>query len=103
MARFKHEAGRLCRSPLAAPHRFIPPFGQPTVADQTETKIPRVVEQYESEILADWTRELVRGAGKGAGAISENELRAQAGEFLNLFRRALRRGTSDLDSAEWNA
>jgi rsbT co-antagonist protein RsbR len=71
------------------------------VADQTETKLPLVVEQYESEILADWTRELVRGTGKGGGAISESQLRAQAGEFLSLFRRALRRGARDSDGPEW--
>jgi len=71
------------------------------VADQTETKIPKVVEQYESEILADWTKDIVRGAGRGQGAVSENEMRTQAGEFLNLFRRALRRGSDDVDGPDW--
>src|SRR5262249_61358151 len=41
--------------------------------------------------------------GKGAGNIPEAELRTQAGEFLNLFRRALRRGAHDVESAEWSA
>ena len=63
---------------------------------QTESKIPRVVEQFESEILADWTNALVGTMGRGGGAISESELRSQAGEFLNLFRRALKKG--DLDN-----
>lgn len=72
------------------------------VADQTETKIPKVVEQYESEILADWTKEIVRGMGRGAGAIAESELRRQAGEFLNLFWRAMKRNSGDVDSQEWN-
>ncbi len=73
------------------------------MADQTESKIPRVVEQYESEILGDWAKELVRGMGKGAGAISESELRTQAGEFLSLFRRALRRGAHDAEGPEWSS
>jgi rsbT co-antagonist protein RsbR len=73
------------------------------VADQTETKIPKIVEQYESEILADWTRDLVRGMSRGEGVISESELRSQAGEFLNLFRRAVKRGGSDVDGPEWSA
>jgi rsbT co-antagonist protein RsbR len=71
------------------------------VADQTETRIPKVVEQYESEILADWTKDIVRGASRGQGGISENEMRTQAGEFLNVFRRALRRGSDDVDGPEW--
>jgi rsbT co-antagonist protein RsbR len=77
------------------------PWRNPAVA-QTESKIPRVVEQYESEILADWTKSLVQGAGQGGGRISESELRAQAAEFLNLFRRALRRGDlNKTDATEW--
>ncbi|HEY4304786.1 MAG TPA: STAS domain-containing protein [Gemmatimonadaceae bacterium] len=70
---------------------------------QNETKIPKIVEQYESEILADWTKELVRGMTRGGGVISENELRTQAGEFLNLLRRALKRGGSDIESSDWSA
>jgi rsbT co-antagonist protein RsbR len=73
-----------------------------TVADQSESKVAKVVEQYESEILADWTKELVRGMGRADGDISENELRSQAGEFLNLLRRALRRGVDDAEGPEWN-
>jgi len=68
---------------------------------QNESKIPRVVEQFESEILADWTNVLVGTMGRGGGAISESELRSQAGEFLNLFRRALKKG--DLDNIEGSA
>jgi rsbT co-antagonist protein RsbR len=78
-------------------------FRNATVADQTETKLPKIVEQHESEILADWTKELVRSIGRGEGVISENEARAQAGEFLNAFRRALRRGGTDVEGSEWNA
>jgi rsbT co-antagonist protein RsbR len=68
---------------------------------QNESKIARVVEQFESEILADWTSALVGTMGRGGGAISESELRSQAGEFLNLFRRALKKG--DLDNIESSA
>jgi rsbT co-antagonist protein RsbR len=40
--------------------------------------------------------------GRGEGSISEGELRAQAGEFLNLFRRALKRGDlENVESGEW--
>ena len=71
----------------------------------TESKIPRIVEQYESEILSEWTRNLLRNVGSSAsGVITEAEVRSQAGEFLNLFRRALRRGDmTDIDGAEWQA
>ena len=71
----------------------------------TESKIPRIVEQYESEILNEWTRNLLHNVGNSAtGSISESELRSQAGEFLNLFRRALRRGDlEDVEGGEWQA
>jgi rsbT co-antagonist protein RsbR len=69
---------------------------------QNESKIPKVVEQYESEILADWSKRLVATMGRGAGTISEGELKSQAGEFLNLFRRAVKRGDfENLESGEW--
>jgi rsbT co-antagonist protein RsbR len=71
------------------------------VAQPTETKITRVVEQYESEILSDWLRELMAGSGRGKTLIPEPELRAQAGEFLNLFRRAIRRSAFDSNSSDW--
>jgi rsbT co-antagonist protein RsbR len=68
---------------------------------QNESKIPRVVEQFESEILAEWSNMLVGTIGRGVGAISESELRSQAGEFLNLFRRALKKG--NLENVEGSA
>jgi rsbT co-antagonist protein RsbR len=71
---------------------------------QSESKLAVVVEQYESEILSEWTRELLRTIGRSGGAITENELRSQCSEFLSLLRRALRRGDSDtVDSAEWQS
>ncbi len=73
------------------------------MAEQTDTLIPRVVEQYESEILAEWLRQLNGATGRGAGVISDAELRSQTGEFLNLFRRAVKRGTSDIQSGEWQS
>jgi rsbT co-antagonist protein RsbR len=72
------------------------------VADQSDTLIPRVVEQYESEILAEWMRQLASSSA-AVGVISEAELRSQTGEFLNLFRRALKRGAHDVRSAEWQS
>ena len=70
----------------------------------SESKLARVVEQYESDILADWTQELISTIGRASGAITENELRAQASEFLNLFRRALRRGdAANVEGADWQA
>lgn len=70
----------------------------------SESKLARVVDQYDSEILADWTQELISAIGRAAGAITENELRAQASEFLTLFRRALRRGDAEnVEGADWQA
>jgi rsbT co-antagonist protein RsbR len=72
------------------------------VADQSESKISKVVEQYESEILADWTKELIRAMGRGEGAVAQAEVRRQASEFLNLFWRALKRTNGDIGGQEWN-
>ena len=68
---------------------------------QRTSRLSEAVDRHESEILADWTRELLRTRSR-AGSISEGELRAQAGEFLALFRRALRAGEPrDLGGSEW--
>jgi rsbT co-antagonist protein RsbR len=71
------------------------------VAEQNDTLIPRAVEQYESEILAEWVRQLNAATGRGAGVISDAELRGQTSEFLSLFRRALKRGANDVHGPEW--
>lgn len=71
---------------------------------QSESKLARVVEQHESEILNDWSQELVSSIGRAAGALTENELKVQCSEFLNLFRRALRRGDAgNVEGADWQA
>ena len=42
----------------------------------TESKIPRIIEQYESEILSEWMRNLLRNIGdSAAGVITESDLR----------------------------
>jgi rsbT co-antagonist protein RsbR len=70
----------------------------------SESKLARVVEQSESEILTEWTKELLNSIGRSGGAITENELRAQCSEILNLFRRALRRADpQNVEAPDWQA
>jgi rsbT co-antagonist protein RsbR len=73
------------------------------VAQQTESKISRVIDQYESEILADWTRQLVGARARASGSIPEAQLRSEAGEFLTLLRRAIRKGVDDVNGSDWQA
>jgi rsbT co-antagonist protein RsbR len=68
----------------------------------SESVIPRVVEQYEADILADWSKALVQTVARSGGAITDNELRAQCAEFLSLFRRAVRRDVrGGIDGPDW--
>jgi rsbT co-antagonist protein RsbR len=83
------------------PKIFLTP--QYAVAHETQSKIAGIVEQYESEILGEWTKDLTAGLAQAGGVISEGEMKTQAGEFLNLLRRALKRSPDDVDGADWNA
>jgi len=70
------------------------------LAKHASTTLYGIVEQYESEILAEWLRELTRLISR-RGVITEGELRSQATEFIGLFRRALRSENDDIESEHW--
>lgn len=70
------------------------------MAKHASSTLHGIVEQYESEILAEWLRDLTRVISR-RGVISEGELRSQATEFLNLFRRALRSENDNIESEHW--
>ena len=72
------------------------------MAKQGSSGLYQVVEQYESELLSEWLRDLARVVSR-RGVISEGELRMQATEFLNLFRRALRTNDEEIRSESWQA
>jgi rsbT co-antagonist protein RsbR len=65
--------------------------------------LPKVLANYEADILADWIKEQVAGASKRAGTIKESELRDQSKEFLSLFKAAAKEGKlDDIQGSQWN-
>ena len=66
------------------------------------TKIPAIVKQHESELLAEWIARQSAIAGPHGRTRPEPELRAECRTFLNLFQRAAESGSvSDVGTAEW--
>jgi rsbT co-antagonist protein RsbR len=69
---------------------------------KSESLISRVVEHSEADILAEWSKTLIRALARSGGAITENELRVQCAEFLALFRRAVRHDAKGpIDGPDW--
>jgi rsbT co-antagonist protein RsbR len=65
------------------------------------SRTPAIITKYRSEILNEWVRELVDGAGYDR-RISESELSSQATEFLNLLEQAAGQARIDeLGAEEW--
>ena len=65
------------------------------------SRTPAIITKYRSEILNEWVRELVDGAGYDR-RISESELSSQATEFLNLLEQAAGQSRIDeLAAEEW--
>ncbi len=66
------------------------------------TKIPAIVRQHESELLAEWIAGQSAVAGPHGRTRPEPELRAECRTFLNLFQQAAQSGNvSNIDTAEW--
>src|SRR5687768_14204162 len=57
-----------------------------------QSRLPHVLERYESEILSDWLNELSGNGVRRDDRIPESELRRQAQDFLRLTREATRSG-----------
>lgn len=65
------------------------------------SKIPKILQKYEAELLADWTQELI-AANARKGLIKETEMRQECREFLNLFSTSVQQGNlTDIQSPEW--
>lgn len=65
------------------------------------SKIPKILENDEPKLLAEWMQELTAGSSR-KGLIREVELREECREFLGLFRSAVQKGSlTDIQTAEW--
>ena len=69
----------------------------------SHSNLAKVIEQYEPQLLAEWLHELRASSRVSSGVISEGELRAQASEFLSLFRRAVSTDSDAPNTPEWRA
>jgi len=66
------------------------------------TKIPAIVKQHESELLAEWIARQSAIAGPHGRTRPEPELRAECRTFLNLFQQAAQTGNvSDIGTSDW--
>ena len=68
-----------------------------------QSRLPHVLERYESEILSDWLNELSGNGARRDERIPESELRRQAQDFLRLTREAARAGNvTDIRVEAWS-
>jgi rsbT co-antagonist protein RsbR len=69
---------------------------------KSQVRIASILQKYEDELVKDWVKEL-RSSGSGKESrIAENEVFAQAKEFIGLLQQATQSGTApDLSKAEW--
>lgn len=66
------------------------------------TKLPAILKQHESGLLAEWIAAQAAVAGPKGQTKSEPELRAECRTFLNLFQRATQsENVVNVDAAEW--
>lgn len=66
------------------------------------SRIPEILGRYESEILADWTRQQLAGSGRSS-QIKEGDAREQSRGFLAVLRDAVQAGDlSDLKGPAWS-
>ena len=68
-----------------------------------QSRLPHVLERYESEILSDWLNELSGNGARRDERLPESELRRQAQDFLRLTREAARAGNvTDIRVEAWS-
>jgi rsbT co-antagonist protein RsbR len=63
------------------------------------TKIPEIVQKYESDILPEWIRYQLDATTLRRDLMKDDELREQSRTFLELFRKALAAGNGNADVA----
>ncbi|HEY2387427.1 MAG TPA: STAS domain-containing protein [Candidatus Binatia bacterium] len=68
------------------------------------TKIPQIVQKYETDILPEWIKHQLDAATLRRDLMKDDELREQSRRFLQLFGKALEtgNGTSDVDGSSWS-
>jgi len=66
------------------------------------SRLPAIVEQHQTEILAEWVKLQLESGAWRAGRLQESQLRDESNRFLNLFSRTLASGSMDTRSAQWS-
>jgi len=66
------------------------------------SRLPAIVEQHQTEILADWVKLQLESGAWRAGRLQESQLRDESNRFLNLLSRTLASGSMDTRSPQWS-
>lgn len=70
--------------------------------DSNDSRIPTILAKNEKQLLDDWLKEQMSGGTYRPDLISENELRQQSKEFLQLLAKATKDGNlEDIEGEEW--
>jgi rsbT co-antagonist protein RsbR len=65
------------------------------------TVLPVILAQKESEILADWLKN-ISAATRRSDLIKDSDLRVQCSQFLSMTRKALEQGGSNFQGPAWS-
>ena len=69
----------------------------------TRSKIINIVSTCQEDLLKAWVKEQLTATTLRTDLLSEQELREQSREFLDLFRKALEAGNvTDITAAPWS-
>jgi rsbT co-antagonist protein RsbR len=68
------------------------------MAKDTKTRLPQVLQKHEHDLVSEWARDLVAGAGRTKSLMKEAELREQCREFLSEFIKGAQSGRFDSTS-----
>ncbi|HEX5244033.1 MAG TPA: STAS domain-containing protein [Tepidisphaeraceae bacterium] len=69
---------------------------------KAQSRTAGILKKHEHDLVSEWMKELKKAITSGDGKISDEELAAQAKEFINLIQTAAQHGT-DPHRPEWNA
>jgi len=73
------------------------------MGNEYKTKIPEILKKYQQELLNDWMKEQLTAVTLRSDLISEQELRHQAAEFLNLLQKGAESGNiTNIMAPEWD-
>lgn len=65
-----------------------------------KTRIPELLKKHANELIEEWITEQ-KGNLRQKSMLSDDELRKQCSEFLQILQEAAQVGTEDLDQAHW--